>query len=68
MLEGSVDRYGAGSTLITSQLPVEACGVTEIVGQWPTDTGLTRPAQARPGSGRADPEARCDLTLGKAGG
>jgi hypothetical protein len=42
--------------------------VTEIVGQWPTDTGLTRPAQARPGSGRADPEARCDLTLGKAGG
>jgi hypothetical protein len=43
-------------------------GVVKIVRQWPTDPGFARPAQARSGGGRADPETGGNLALGQAGG
>jgi len=44
------------------------CGVVKIVRQRPTDAGFARPAQARSGGGRANPETGGNLALGQAGG
>jgi hypothetical protein len=49
------------------EAPLE-CGVVKIVRQRPTDPGFARPAQARSGGGRANPETGGNLALGQAGG
>jgi len=44
------------------------CGVVKIVRHRPADAGFARPAQARSGGRRADPETGGNLALGQAGG
>jgi DNA replication protein DnaC len=49
LMEIAEDRYGAGSTLITSQLPVEAWH--EVIGEPPCPTA--RPPRGSTGTSRA---------------